>query len=511
MLRARKVRALLVTCRPMPLDPRTPVIVGAGQYVHRAATVDHGLEPVALMIEAVTAAAADTGLTALPQQVDSIRVVNLLSWRYGNPAWVLAQRLRIDASDLAYTTAGGNSPQALVNGTARDIAAGRVDLAVLAGGEAWRTRMRIKRAGTIVDWAKAPDSAIPLTIGDDLDMTHPAEAALGIYLPVQVYPLFESAIRAAAGTPPGEHVAETAALWSRFSAVAASNPYAWTTDAMTAQQIATITPHNRIVGLPYRKVMNANNDVDMAAALIMCSVERADALGISRQRWVFPHAGTDCHEHPYVSNRWSFAETPAIRVGGRRALELAGVSIDDVAIVDLYSCFPSAVRLGAASLGLDIASQLTRTGGLSFAGGPWNNYVMHAIATIVGELRERPADLALVWANGGYLTKHSFGVYAACPPPAGFRYDHPQRAIDELPARPLADVDDAATSTAVIEAYTVMYERSGTPQQAIAACLLPDGQRAWATSTDTSTATALTDGEWVGRTVHIDGTGALHA
>ena len=120
------------------------------------------------------------------------------------------------------------------------------------------------------------------------------------------------------------------------------------------------------------------------------------------------------------------------------------MGIDDVAIVDLYSCFPSAVRLGAASLGLDLAAQLTRTGGLSFAGGPWNNYAMHAIATIVGELRDRPTERALVWANGGYLTKHSFGIYAATPPPNGFRHDHPQRQIDELPARPLADGDDAA-------------------------------------------------------------------
>jgi acetyl-CoA C-acetyltransferase len=256
-------------------------------------------------------------------------------------------------------------------------------------------------------------------------------------------------------------------------------------------------------------VMNANNDVDMAAAIIMCSAERADSLAIPRHHWVFPHAGTDCHEHAFVSNRWSLAETPAIRIGGRRVLELAGAGIDDIAMIDLYSCFPSAVRLGAASLGIDIDAQLTRTGGLSFAGGPWNNYVMHAIATIVGELRDRPGDRALVWANGGFLTKHSFGIYAADPPPQGFRHDHPQREIDELPSRPLAD-GAAATTAAAIEAYTVMFERGGTPHQAIAACRLPDGRRAWATSSDLDTATALTDGEWVGREVTIDRTGALH-
>ena len=93
-----------------------------------------------------------------------------------------------------------------------------------------------------------------------------------------------------------------------------------------------------------------------------------------------------------MSNRDTFARTPAIELGGRRALELAGVDIDDVAIVDLYSCFPSAVQLGAQSLGLSTDRQLTRTGGLPFAGGPWNNYVMHAIATVVGDLREQPGE-----------------------------------------------------------------------------------------------------------------------
>ena len=227
--------------------------------------------------------------------------------------------------------------------------------------------------------------------------------------------------------------------------------------------------------------MNANNDVDMAAAILMCSAERAEALGIARDRWVFPHAGTDCHEHPYVSHRWSLAETPAIRIGGRRALALAGVGIDDVALVDLYSCFPSAVRLGAASLGLDLAAQLTRTGGLSFAGGPWNNYAMHAIATIVGELRDRPPS----GPSSGPTAATSRSTRSASTPRClrrtGFRHDRPQHEIDDLPARPLADGDAAAAAPATVEAYTVMHDRGGTPELAIAACRLRDGRRAWAT------------------------------
>ena len=211
---------------------------------------------------------------------------------------------------------------------------------------------------------------------------------------------------------------------------------------MSAEEIRTPGPGNRMIGLPYPKYMNSNNDVDQAAAVIMCSAERARALGVPEDRWVFPHAGADCHEHPFVSHRWSLAETPAIRAGGQAALELAGLGIDDVELVDLYSCFPSAVQLGAASLGLALDRQLTRTGGLSFAGGPWNSYVLHAIATVMADLRERPGGFGLVWANGGFVTKHSFGVYSTRPPAQGFRQAAPQ---DDRrgPRRELADPESA--------------------------------------------------------------------
>jgi acetyl-CoA C-acetyltransferase len=348
-------------------------------------------------------------------------------------------------------------------------------------------------------------------IGADLDMTHPAEAERGIYLPVQIYPMFETAIRAAAGRTPDHHLVAISELWAAFSEVAAKNPFAWSRDVKSAEEIRTITPSNRLVGLPYRKYMNSNNDVDMAAAVIMCTVDAARRLGIAEERWVFPHSGTDCHEHPYVSNRDTFTRTPAVELGGRRVLELAGLSIDDIALIDLYSCFPSAVQLGARSLGLDATDDdrpLTRTGGLCFAGGPWNNYVMHAIATVVGELREQRGDSALVWANGGYVTKHAFGVYATTPPEAGFRHDQPQADIDALPARDLAAGDEAA-GPVTIEAYTVMHDREGTPEQAIATCRLADGRRAWGLSTDADVMTALTDGEWVGRSARLDTDGGL--
>ena len=480
-----------------PLDPRTPVLVGAGQFLQRVDGIEGAMDATAMMAEAIRAAAGDAGLAGVPQP-DSIRVVGLLSWRYGNPGFLVAQHLGIEARDTVLTAMGGNSPQTLVNLTAQEILRGDLEIAVLTGGEAWRTRMRARKDGVELDWPKAPDDEVPRVMGSELDMTHASERALGLVMPVQVYPMFETAIRAAAGRDVAEHQQRIAGLWSRFSHVAADNPYAWLRDAKTPDELLTIGPRNRMIGFPYPKYMNSNNDVDMAAALIMCSAEKADALGIARDRWVFPHSGADCHEHPYVSNRWSFDHTPAVELGGRLALELAGTSVDEIEVIDLYSCFPSAVQLGAQSLGLSIDRQLTRTGGLAFAGGPWNNYVMHAIATVMNDLRDRPGATGLVWANGGFATKHSFGVYGTTPPAQGFRHAHPQDEIDAMPRRELADPADAA-GAATIEAYTVMHSREGEPDGVFAACLLADGRRAWGTSTDAALAAAMCEGEWVGR------------
>ena len=195
----------------------------------------------------------------------------------------------------------------------------------------------------------------------------------------------------------------------------------------------------------------------------------------------------------------------------REALAAAGIGTGDLAHIDLYSCFPAAVQLGAQSLGLPLDRQLTRTGGLPFSGGPWNNYVMHSIATVVSELRERAGQKGLVWANGGYATKHAFGVYSTTPPADGrFKYAYPQDEIDAMPRRELADGADGA-GTVTIEAYSVMHDRDGNPETGLAACLTADGRRTWARSAHRDLAVAMCEGEWVGRKVRRDAEAAFDA
>ena len=224
-------------------------------------------------------------------------------------------------------------------------------------------------------------------------MSGPAEERIGLLLPSHVYPMFEQALRIANNESSDEHRKRIGELWARFSAVAADNPHAWSREALPAEQIWQPGPDNRMISWPYPKLMNSNNMVDQAAVVVLCSAEKAAYLQIPRDQWVFPYAGTDSHDTYSIAERDELHRSPAIRIGGRRALELAGVGVDDLDYVDVYSCFPSAVQVAAAELRLpldDPQRPLTVTGGLTFAGGPWNNYVMHSIATMTELLRGNP-------------------------------------------------------------------------------------------------------------------------
>ncbi len=474
----------------MSLDPRTPVIVGVGQLSNRVDQGAEPLEPVDLLVEAARCAEGDAGPTGLLAGLDSIRVVSILSWRYADPGRLVAERIGAGAARTTYTTGGGQTPQVLVHRAAEDVLAGRCDAVLIGGAEAWRTARGARRAGEVLDWADQAGAEPDELVGADLDMNHPDEVALGIGLPIQVYPLFDVALRAAEGRSVADHRAALGRLYARFSEIAADNPHAWKRTRYSAEEITEATTDNRLVGFPYTKRMNSYEMLDQAAALICCSVERAEALGVSRDRWVFPHSGAEAAD-PYVSLRPSLHESAAMAVAGHTALALAGTGADGVAHLDLYSCFPSAVRLAARALGVADDRDLTVTGGMSFAGGPWNNYVTHAVATMVEVLREHPGDLGLVSANGGLASKEAFGVYGTTPPGDGFRSARPQAEVDTRPGRDLATDHEGPVT---IETYTVMHDREGTPVQAIAATLTPTA-RAWATSDDPAVLAALLDGD----------------
>lgn len=485
------------------IDPRRPVVVGAGQFLQRPDDPLDALEPLAMMAEVLERAADDAGNRDLLKAADSIQVVRG-AWPYPDPGRLLGDRFAADAR-TGLSASGGNAPQSLVNRACVDVEAGRRDVVLIVGAEGIYTRRRAKRQGKRIPYTTRNGTGPDEQLGEEVPMSHPFEKARGLEMPIQFYPLFESAFRASRGESIPTHRDRVARLWETFNQAAVANPYAWIRTPMTAGEIREPSPGNRMVGFPYTKAMNSNWDLDQAAALVVCSVEAAERHGVPRERWVFPLAGVDGHDTYFVSNRVSLHESPAIRTIGRRLFEMTGHAPESIAHVDLYSCFPSAVQIAATELGLGLDRRLTETGGLTFAGGPLNNYVTHAIATMVGALRNDPGTVGLCSANGGYVTKHAIGLYSTEPAAHGFRHAAPQGEIDALGSRPLAE-DHVGRAT--IEGYTVMYGADG-PERALAACLTPDGARTWARSIDPERMGAMVTEEHVGRNVSIGADGEL--
>ncbi|MET8430442.1 acetyl-CoA acetyltransferase [Nocardia sp. NPDC004860] len=489
----------------MTLDPRTPVLVGGGQLNSRAG----GREPVDLIADAAYVAAENAGSPRLLTAIDTIRIVGLLSWRYRDPGLLVADRIGASPRSTGYTGNGGNTPQTLLNAAAADILAGRADVVLIGGAEAWRTRMSLRGQGLRPEWTTQDDeipAAPRLTVEVGMDAI--SERRIGLDRPAFVYPLFEQAIRIAAGRTHAEQRETIGALWSGFSKIAATNPHAWSRREYAPSEIGTPSPDNRWISWPYTKLMNSNNMVEQGAALLLCSAEAAQRHGVPRDRWVFPQSGTEARDTTAIVERGQLHRSPAIRIAGARALELAGVGVDDLTYVDIYSCFPSAVQIAAAELGLpldDPGMPLTQTGGLTFAGGPWNNYSTHAIATVAARVREFPGSYGLVTANGGYLTKHSFGVYSTEPPLQGFRCEDVQSEVDR---EPTTSGLTAYEGTATIESWTVVHGRDGAPERAFFAARTPDGARTLASSGETDWLADLESEDVAGSRIEIraDGT-----
>jgi acetyl-CoA C-acetyltransferase len=494
-------------------DPRTPVVVGVGQVDQRVGP-EAAREPIALFADAVRAATDDTGRAAeVLARVDTVAAVQIVSWPYADPGARVAAALGIEPRRTVVSTVGGNSPQLLVNELAAEIAAGECDVVVIGGAESMHARWRARREPRVhLEWPV--DDGVPCArvIGDPRSGTNDVEQAHFAVAPTHIYPLFETALRAAAGRTVAEHQQATGALWAEFAAVAATNPHAWSRVAYSADEIVTPTAENRMVVFPYTKRMCANIDVDQGAALVLCSYEAARAMGIADARMVFLHAGADAHDHWFVTERAALAEAPAIGVAVRAALGAAGFGVDDVARFDLYSCFPSAVQMSMHAIGLPCpaggdARPLTVTGGLGFAGGPVNNYPTHGIAAMVDALRADSGSVGLTTALGWYATKHSVGVWSSVPPERFVRVDPAgtQAEADALPRREPAGLVEGSFT---VEATSVVIERDGTPALAIVAGLLPDGRRALANTRDPDVMLDLTAHAWEGRTVKVtnDGT-----
>ncbi|MBC8294127.1 MAG: acetyl-CoA acetyltransferase [Proteobacteria bacterium] len=489
------------------MNDNTPVLVGCGQFTLRDG---HGeRSPVDLMAETARMAGEDAGPgERLLREVDTLAVMGVIGWRYEDAPGLLSRQLGIDPRRRLYSSIGGNTPQWLVNRSCREIERGDVGAVLITGAEALASYKRANLDGRRLDWERGAGGDVEM-IGDPRPGSSDHENAHGLMLPPTIYPLFENALRARAGSDPGEHLRRLGELYAPFSQLASDNPLAWFRQRRSAEEIATPAVSNRLIEWPYTKYMNAVLVVDQSASLILTSVGKARDLGIDESCWVFLHGCGDANDLWYVSERRDFCSSPALAAAGQQALAMAGVGIDDIDCFDLYSCFPSAVQIARNELGIaeDDTRPLTVTGGLACHGGPGNNYTTHAIATLMQRARDKPDSLGLVSGLGWYMTKHSLGIYGATAPAGdtgGASLLHGEELAAELQQRLDAmehpSLQEQPEGSGSIETYTIAFDRDGAPESGIVVGRLDNGDRFLArVASDPGLLAELVEHEGVGR------------
>jgi len=483
------------------VDPaRTPVLVGIGVVMQREDDPLRAMDPLGLMKEAARQAGADAEVPALLGSLDRI-LVPRGRWVHNNPGRAIGAAIGAPGVHSVMSTVGVLQ-QTLFGAACTAIAAGEIRSALVVGGDAGFRLLRARITGAELPTPHDPDDAPDQLLAPEEELRHPAEIRAGLRMPVGLYAMMESAYRAKQGLSVAAHRDRIAALYARFSAIAARNPEAWTRKPYDAATIRDASDRNPMQAFPYTKLLCSSWNVDQAAALLFCSAAQAEAMGVPRDRWVYPWSSSESNHMVPVSARADLAACPGAAIAGRAALEPFGVRPSDLDLVDLYSCFPVAIETYAAALGLDLSRDLTVTGGMSYGGGPYNNYVLQSTARMCRLLRDGKGRKGLVSSVSGVLTKQGFGLWSTEAPPGGFRTTDVSGTVRcEAAEKPvLSDYRGAAR----VAGFTVLHDRD-RPPLAIVVADLEGGARALATSDDPAVIARFEMEEFVGAALDVDG------
>jgi acetyl-CoA C-acetyltransferase len=440
------------------MDPeRIPVIVGVGQTVNKPKTMEELREPADLIEEACRRAAEDAGADGALAETNMLGVVNILSWSYEDPPAVVAKWIGAQPDIGWYTSVGACSPQWLIGQAADKIADGEVKIAVICGAESYASRSTARKCGERPPWKREPGSLD--LVGDTRPASTPIEERHGLFVPSEIYALFENARRNEKGQTLEEHRREIARLCSEMSLVAAKNPYAWFPQERNPEEFHTISDRNRMVATPYTKLMCSMIFTDQSAAVLMMSLAEARRRKIPEDKYVYPVGFGEASDLWYVTHRKNLYDSPCAKAAVEWALAQAGTSLDEVDLLDFYSCFPCVPRIVRDALEIQPTDPrpLTVTGGMSSFGGPGNNYSLHAVCRMAEILREKPGKTGLVQSVSWFLSKHAVGVYRCGSTPEAWKRVDKEPFFREIEALEAPEIAEAPEGEGSVETYTVGY------------------------------------------------------
>ncbi|NND69185.1 MAG: acetyl-CoA acetyltransferase [Halioglobus sp.] len=472
----------------------TPVLVGVAAVMQKVADHRSAKEPIALMEQALREAAADAGSEELLSRAEQILVPASL-YAYSDPGRLLADAIGATAAATLLAELGV-SQQHIIDIACQRIQDGEIQAALVVGGEARYRGIMASKAGEEVSLTRQVDVVPDVTLRPEDELWSEVESATGLGMPVGYYAIMDSALRFSQGLTVAEHRDQMAAMYARLSEVAAANDDAWSSEAVAAAFIRDSSPQNRMLAFPYTKLHNSQWNVDQAAGLILCSAGLARELGVPRQKWVYPRASAQSNFMSVVASRKQLGGCAGFRLAGQAVQELAGVSFNDLHLCELYSCFPFAVRAQIEEMGIAANANISVTGGMTFGGGPLNNFVFQATVKMAQLLREQPGEIGLVTTVSGMLTKQACALWSGEYGASGWALADVTDAVRD--ATELCELVADAEGEGTVAGYTVLYQ-GDTPWRAVAVFDLADGRRTVAYSEEASIIETMQGSECCGQ------------
>ncbi|WP_433622191.1 hypothetical protein [Nocardia sp. CA-120079] len=479
---------------------RQPVVVGAAGVVqHCDSSLDSTLDAAGLMAAACVAAAGHHAEQLLPQV--GLVAVPRGTWKYSDAGRLVARAIGAERSSTLVSEVGILQSDTLIAGI-QAVAEGRVESAVVIGGEALDRRRQARKAnmraletvqvGEVPDVVQAAPSPF---VGNE-------EESWGIREPYLQYVLVDSARRHRLGIEMTAHRQAIARRYEQLSRVAVANPAAWERSLWSADELLdTSRPGNRMLAYPYSVKTVTQMYLDQAAALLICTEAEAKRLGVPEDRWVYPEVGVGCSHVVPLANRADPSRNDQWVLMSEAVEKAAGRPVASYDLLDLYNCFPVALDLQCDAFGISADRVPSVTGGMSFGGGGFNHAAIQAFARAVELIQEGAGSNAFVTANSGYLTKQGA---------VSFARDRPQSPFQALDLTPRAGIAVRRRSSvlqysgpAEIEGVTVLFERN-EPARAFALVRTGDGEGTIVSSTEDNVLAAFLESDWVGQSLRVD-------
>ena len=385
-----------------------PVLVGIGSLQQKGSFEELD-EALILMEKATLNAIEDTQAPEIKNIIDEIQIPKGY-WAYRDPGKWIAEKHGFSKAKTSVTKIGVLQ-QNLINSACKKIINGDIRASLIVGGEARFKKIQALKEG--LDFEE-----IQLTVNPD----HYVKAKEDLYVPEELdalgmmavgyYAIIESAMRHKSKRTIKEHEKFLGDLYERFSEIAAQNPHAWNQRIFTSEEIQNPSTKNQRIAYPYNKLHNSSWNVNQASALILTSEEIANKLNIPSSQRVYPLISSETNHMIGVIQRPDITNPVGLQLAANFLLETAEKNKINPSLFELYSCFPVAVQLFSKSLKVPDNVDKTITGGMPFAGGPLNNYMLHATAQMLMKIREHKDEIGLITGVSGMMTKQALAIWS---------------------------------------------------------------------------------------------------